>query len=258
MPHTVFKPFDYRPLLVFLHFPASCSSFFPLSFILLCCCSPSLPDKPPLKRRHEEQRFSLSPLFFFLSLSLSSGCSWRVSQLCLSSRTHCLITWIVWPNIGIPLYRAPPPPHLFCPPLQRAAVTCQCQSWPSLSVSPFVLTHLHSPVSQTHTAPSFFSPTALHTSFFLSYLGSILHYLCPQRLVCWGGKKDVKRRVEKTVRDLKGVTERWTDSSCWLDFSPANWFMRQPSHYRLVHSLFICLCVCGSVCVWAPVSCLCV
>lgn len=96
-----------------------------------------------------------------ISLSFLSSCSWRVSQPCLSSRTECLITWIVWPNIGIPLTLTPSlfpffpsmPLPLFS--LSSAAVTSQCQPWPShfrvCASHPSVCPHSSSQLHFTHT-----------------------------------------------------------------------------------------------------------
>ncbi len=110
------------------------------------------------------------------------------------------------------------------------------------------LFHPHFPNPSLHSTPSSFHPSLL---FFLCYLGSFQHYLCPQRPVCWG--KKIEWGVEREVREERERRER--DSSCWLDFSLANWFIQQPSQHCLVHAPFICtVCVCVCMCACACVQ----
>lgn len=65
-------------------------------------------------------------------------------------------------------------------------------------------------------------------------------------------KKDEKRGPGKKRQRERQSQRDGQILSSWLDFSPANWFMQQPSQHCPVHSPFIC-CVCVWMCVCVPV-----
>lgn len=123
--------------------------------------------------------FPLPPLF---SLFVNS-CTKRVSQLCLSSRTEWLITWIVaFPSpsqslsFAVFLSSASLSLSLFCH--SSAAVTCQCQPRPSLfnvslqqAIPLSVLTH--SPSFISHILLFYLSPIVWFPSFPALYFLSL-------------------------------------------------------------------------------------
>lgn len=145
----------------------------------LCFSSPSLPDKPPMKQRWREvQRLSLFLPFSSYSLfgvatveeSLSrvSPAELNASLPGLYGLTLAFPSIVCSPSLSRLLLSLSLPFSL-----RSAAVTCHCQSQPSLFSIPLsVLTHPPSLISLTHTLlppsslqlfhPLFFQP---HTPF---------------------------------------------------------------------------------------------